>query len=86
MTRESTCAASRPRAKNLPGNTPTLDCGTFLKPFSAHVPLLLFHVNTGNIQSFKDMPLTGLNLYGCDKLTGEWCVSWVKLGGGVQDQ
>ena len=75
-----------PRAKNLPGNTPTLDCGTFLKPFSPHVPPLLFHVNTGNIESFKDMPLTSLNLYNCEKLTGEWCVSWVGMGGWGQDQ
>ena len=78
--------APRPRAKNLPGNTPTLDCGTFLKPFSTHVPPLLFHEITGNIESFKDMPLTSLELYSCRQLTGEWCVSWVGLGGRGQDQ
>ena len=52
-----------------------------MKPFSPHVPPLLFHENTGNIESFKDMPLTSLILYDCNKLTGVFGLGWGMVGG-----
>jgi len=45
--------------------------GTFLGTFfiSPH-PSSTYHITPGDIEVFKDMALTSLNLYACKELTG----------------
>ena len=70
--------------KRCQSNTLIVELSCLLKLFSTPTSPLCIHA--GNIQVFEGMAITNMNLERCYKLTGEWCVSWVGLGGRVQDQ
>ena len=54
-----------------------------LENFSALGKVNADLVSTNDIEVFKDMPITNMDLFNCKRLTGKWCmwVGWALVGG-----